>query len=783
VPLVEPDYRGLFEAAPGLFLVLRPDLTIVAVSNAYLDATMTRRHEILGRGIFEVFPDNPDDLAATGVSNLRASLDRVRASHLPDTMAIQKYDIRRPDADGGGFEERHWSPVNSPVLGADGELAYIIHRVEDVTEARMAERAMAEQAALIDHAHDAILTLAIDRRITFWSAGAVSTYGYTAAEATGRVVHELLGTVFAVSHEATDEILLDSGTWEGELRQTRKGGSEIVVSSRQVLRRGPDGQPAAILEINRDVTGVRIAEHRLQEAFETVLDPLLVLDPVRDVDGRVTDFRFVVANKPMLAMFGPTVRADLLNRSFGAMLERLGLPVAERIAVYAGVLERGLPLEQLNAETDLQDGRGPRIFDYRIAPVGNSVTVYARDVTEIRLAQRALESARAEAEQARDQAERANRAKTEFLSRMSHELRTPLNAILGFSQLLEMDPLSDDQRESVAYISGAGRHLLDLINEVLDISRVESGQMTISPEPVAVGDLLDELAALVRPLAGGRKVTLDTSEVTAAGYVVADRQRLKQVLLNLLSNAVKYNREGGRITVRSEHVGEDRLRIEIVDTGYGIAPEYLDRLFHPFDRLGAEQGSVEGTGMGLALSKGLVEAMAGALGAESTLDVGSTFWVELPLAEGPIERYERTRPHAADEAAPDGPPRVILQIEDNVASVKLVQRIVERRPDIELIAAMQGRLGLDLAREHRPDLILLDLHLPDMSGHEVLRLLQSFPETRHLPVVVLSADATETQVARLIDAGAFGYLTKPLDVAAFLRMVDLAVHDGARTAL
>jgi PAS domain S-box-containing protein len=382
---------------------------------------------------------------------------------------------------------------------------------------------------------------------------------------------------------------------------------------------------------------------------------------------------------------------------------------------------------------------------------------------------------------AREEAERANRAKTEFLSRMSHELRTPLNAILGFTQLLEMDPLSDDQRESLAYISRAGRHLLELINEVLDISRVESGQMTISPEPVAVSDLVTELAEIVRPLADRRSLTLDTTEATNSGYVVADRQRLKQVLLNLLSNAVKYNREGGRITVRCDRVGEERLRINVIDTGYGIPPEYLDRLFHPFDRLGAEQGSVEGTGMGLVLSKGLVEAMAGVLGLESTLDVGSTFWVELPLAEGPIERYERTHPPDTIEAAPSRPPRVILQIEDNLASVKLVQRIVERRPDIEVLAAMQGRLGLDLAREHRPDLILLDLHLPDMSGHEVLRLLKSYPETRRLPVVVLSADATQTHVARLTDAGAFGYLTKPLDVAEFLRMVDSAVHDDART--
>lgn len=386
----------------------------------------------------------------------------------------------------------------------------------------------------------------------------------------------------------------------------------------------------------------------------------------------------------------------------------------------------------------------------------------------------AMRRARARAKRAEEEAVAANLAKSEFLSRMSHELRTPLNAILGFSQLLELDSLTPEQAENVSYIAKAGRHLLELIDEILDISRIESGRITISPEPVAVGDLLTELAALVGPLADGRKVSLDATDATCSSHVLADRQRLRQVLLNLLSNAVKYNREGGSVAVRCGPVGADRMRIAVIDTGYGIAPEHLDRLFRPFERLGAEQGAIEGTGMGLALSKGLVEAMGGSIGVDTTLDVGSTFWVELGLVEGPVERYERTRV-VGGESPVERPRRVVLQIEDNLSNQKLVERIVSLRPSYELMTAMQGRLGIELAREHRPDLILLDLHLPDLAGHEVLRLLKAHPDTWAIPVVVVSADATRAQVKRMGEAGVFGYLTKPLDVAEFLAVLDRAV--------
>jgi CheY-like chemotaxis protein len=355
---------------------------------------------------------------------------------------------------------------------------------------------------------------------------------------------------------------------------------------------------------------------------------------------------------------------------------------------------------------------------------------------------------------------------------MSHELRTPLTAILGFSQLLEMDDLTDDQRTSVSHILKAGRHLLDLINEILDISRIETGQMTISAEPVAVAELLEEVVAVLTPLAGSRRVQVGT-DIGRGAHVMADRNRLRQVLTNVLSNAIKYNREGGTVSIACGPGEEGRLRIAIRDTGYGISPEHLDRVFRPFDRLGAELGTVEGTGIGLALASGLVAAMGGSMRVESQLDAGSTFTIDLALAEGPLERYERTA--TADPLTRGGPRRVVLQIEDNQSNVKLVERIMQRRPAIELLTAPTGRSGLQLAASRLPNLVLLDLHLPDLPGHEVLRELKLNTATRHIPVVVVSADATSAQVSRLQQSGVFGYLTKPLDVAEFLATVDRAV--------
>ncbi len=435
-------------------------------------------------------------------------------------------------------------------------------------------------------------------------------------------------------------------------------------------------------------------------------------------------------------------------------------------------------------------GQRARLYD---APFGVSLLVVVSIATltaliwwnawalhGVDLARRAAEDAVRRSER---EAERANHAKSEFLSRMSHELRTPLNAILGFAQLLEMDRLTGEQRDNVHQILTGGKHLLDLINEVLDLARIEAGRLSVSVEPVAVQEVVQESLDLIVPLGVEKGVRFEGSPRGAPDWhVLADRQRLKQVLLNLLANAVKYNRSGGAVTLAYAVTAVGRLRVEVRDTGPGIPAEKLGHVFTPFERLGAERSGVEGTGLGLALSKRLVEAMGGTVGVDSRVGHGSTFWVEFPMVDAPLAGSENPAAAPPAPASPDGgqPSRCILYIEDNPSNVKLVERLLVRRPAIRLLSVMQGGLGLSLARQHRPDLILLDLHLPDIPGDEVLRRLQGDPQTRGIPVVVISADATRRRVQQLTAAGAREFLTKPLDVARFLAVLDDILSNGAR---
>jgi signal transduction histidine kinase/ActR/RegA family two-component response regulator len=550
----DADFRTIFESAPSLCVVLDPQFRIVAASDSHLRATMTVRTEIMGRDVFDVFPDNPHDPDATGVTNLRASLVRVRQHAVADTMAIQKYEIGNP-AEPGGFENRYWSVCNSPVLGADRQLIYILNEVQDVTEF---------------------------------------------------------------------------------IRLQQQG-------------RNPDKLTA----------GLRDRTQRMQ--------------------------------------------VEILRSS-----------------------------------------------------------------AELHSANQALRA--------------ANEAKNEFLSRVSHELRTPLTAILGFSQLLSLDELSTEHRDWITTVLTAGQHLLTLLDDILDISHIEDGHLSTSIEPIPVTTVITDVLSLSRPLADAGGVRLSAPpRLPTDLYVAADHKRLRQVLLNLLSNAIKYNHPTGTVHVTVEHPADQRLRIRVTDTGRGIPPNALGKLFTPFERLDAAQAGIAGTGLGLALSRQLMHAMHGTLEASSLPGQGSTFWLDLPTAEPvttdqlpaqPDNLAPLHRDPGAGGGAASSDEKRVLYVEDMVENMRLVERILTRRPAVTLIPAMLGAIAQDLARDHRPHLILLDLHLPDITGEEVMRRLQADPTTSRIPILVLSADATQDHIDRLLATGATAYLTKPFAFGDLLHTID-----------
>ena len=529
---------------------------------------------------------------------------------------------------------------------------------------------------------------------------------------------------------------------------------------------------ASALESNRDERAqaeqaLRDSEARLQ----AILDNSTAVIFVKDLRGR-----HMLINRRFEDLLG-VGSEDILGKTTA---ELLGADIARALdANDRRVVEAGEPIEA--EEVIPQHGEDHTYLSIKFPlrdPVSGSVYAVcgmSTDITDRKRAERI-------AEEAKREAEAANQAKSRFLSRMSHELRTPLNAILGFGQVLELDDLSDAQSESVEQILKGGRHLLQLINEVLEISRIEAGELPISMEPVdvqlAVGDVVELMGPLAAERGIGVNVTIDDS---APPYARADNQRLRQVLLNLFSNGIKYNRPHGSLSISLRRSSEGRVRLVVADTGLGIAPDQLPRLFNPFDRLSADERDVEGTGLGLALSERLVEAMGGTIAVESEVGTGTTFSVELEAAEAQVAGHDQDGVGSAEpDAIPGSGRRTVLCIEDNVSNVKLLERIFSRMPGVDLLAAGQGSLGIELAHQHRPDLILLDLNLPDTTGDEVLRELQRHEATRRIPVVVLSADATERQVERLLGMGVRDYLTKPFEVKRLLEVVDQALNARAR---
>lgn len=621
---------------------------------------------------------------------------------------------------------------------------------------------------LLESAPDAMVIVDGKGRIVLVNAQMEKLFGYDREELVGSPIEILIPERLSETHRQHRSGYLAHPARRPmgadlELRGRRSDGTEFPVDISLSPLETEEG--LLVAASIREVTDRRRVEEELRRS-ETLFRGLLEAAPdaivIVDADARIA-----LVNGQTEKLFGYS-RGELVGQPIESLLPdrfRDGHR-AHRDGYLAAPTARpmGVDLELLGRRKDgIEVPVNISLSPYETAQ-GTLVLSAIRDVTE----NKRVES---EIRRLAEEAARANAAKSEFLSRMSHELRTPLNAIIGFAQLLELDRLEPAQDEGVKHILRAGRHLLSLINEILDVSQIESGAFALSLEPVSVNGVVDEALDLIAPLAAERPVTIRVSgHGEHPAFVFADQQRLLQVLLNLLGNAVKYNEPGG--TVEISWTGDAReVSIAVRDGGAGIAAEDLEHIFSPFERLSAGATATEGTGLGLAVAQSLVVAMEGTIEVQSTPGVGSTFTVRLRAAAA--NGMPGDAP-AADRSGVDAlsARRTVLHIDDNLTGQRVVERLVRRLPGITIVSSSYGHYGLELARRERPDVILLDLHLPDLPGEEVMRRLQDDAATRDIPVVIVSADASRETARRLTAAGASTLVSKPIDADVLLAVLD-----------
>jgi PAS domain S-box-containing protein len=550
---------------------------------------------------------------------------------------------------------------------------------------------------------------------------------------------------------------------------------------------GADGRLIGFLLIGTDNTARKqveaeqaLLDQRLRDQqfytrslIESNIDPLITTDP----RGMISD-----VNHQMETLAGRT-RDELIGAPFKSCFTE---PQRAQDAITRVLRESKVTNYELTALA--RDGKETVVsfnattFHDRDRKL-QGVFAAARDVTERKHFEHALQQSNVDLQTAREAAEKANRAKSEFLSSMSHELRTPLNAVLGFAQLMasEVPPPAAHQQRSIDQILKGGWYLLRLINEILDLAMIESGKVTMSQESMSMADVLQDCKGMIEPQATKRGIAMSFPKFDNVFYIHADRTRVKQVMINLLSNAIKYNGSGGSVTVQCVVSGKHRVRISVKDTGAGLSADQLAQLFQPFNRLGQEDGGEEGTGIGLVVTKQLVELMGGLIGVESAVGVGTVFWVEFAAATAPaLENIEEVslarRPLGAREL---GDQPTLLYVEDNPANLALVEQLIERRGDLKLLTAIDAHLGIELARAYLPDVILMDINLPGMSGYGALKHLRDDPVTAHIPVLALSANAVPRDIEKGLEAGFFRYLTKPIRVREFMDALDVALRHAA----
>ncbi len=684
------------------------------------------------------------------------AIDRLRGDYLSD------YEMRQKEVD----RYHNWLVAISAlciasVLGALAGLAGATAKLRNALRTLEFQQFALDQHAIVSIAD-------VKGRITYANRKFRDISGYSTAELLGQN-HRIVKSDHHTPefYQSMWRTVARGEVWHGEIMNRAKNGNPYWVASTIVPSIDTRGKPFQYVSIRTDISRRKAAEERLREEREflssltdTLGDGVYVLD----TDGRCT-----FLNPEGERLLGWSAD-ELLGRGIHNLVHNKtaegGTCAASDCPIKRTVMEN----RTFRADSEVFLHRDGTAFPVSVVSVplnsngrlSGSVTIF-RDISEQKHREQDLR-------QARDEAERASRAKSEFLSSMSHELRTPMNAILGFAQLMQVqDDLSEENQEFVGEILKAGRHLLELINEVLDLAKIEAGRIDLFPEAVDCLELLDECLALTTPLAADRGISVQVAPAhRLRSGVWGDRTRFKQVLINLLSNAIKYNREGGSVDISLVETVDDRLQIRVKDTGPGIPQEQQQGLFEPFTRAVSDGQAIEGTGIGLVISRRLAQMMGGALDFESSSENGSCFWVELPRTT--LEANEDAENSIAGKDAPKAPSRshTVLYVEDNPANLKLVEVILSRLPDLQLLSAPDPELGLDLARGHDPDLIILDINMPKMNGFDVLRILRDDPDLAHKPVFALSANAMSQDMEKALEAGFDHYLTKPIDVTRFL---------------
>ena len=686
----------------------------------------------------------------------------------------------------------------------------------DNTARKQAEEALlragALQSAIFNSAN--FSSIATDARgvIQIFNVGAERMLGYAAAVVVDRITPANISDPQEVIERAESLSLeLDAAIAPGfealvfkasrgiediyELTYIRKDGSRFpAIVSVTALR---DAQDAIIgyLLIGTDNTArkqveaeqalldqsLRDQQFYTRSLIESNIDALMTTDP----RGIISD-----VNQQMVALTGCT-RDEMIGAPFKNYFtdQKRAEAGIKRVLREGKVTDYELTaIRRDGSQTDVS--YNATLFYDRDRNL-KGVFAAARDVTERKQIERTLNENNVELESAKAAAEKANLAKSDFLSSMSHELRTPLNGVLGFAQLMESatPPPSPAQQRSISQILKGGWYLLRLINEILDLAMIESGKVTISAEPMSLAEVLLDCNVLIGPQAQGRGIGLVFPSFNEELYIHADLTRVKQVMINLLSNAIKYNRPGGVVTVRYERSSTATIRILVADSGNGLDPLQLEQLFQPFNRLGQEEGTEEGTGIGLVVTKQLVELMNGTIGVTSEPGIGTEFWVEFPVSAAPAFA---DAPHGvtfsdavAEVAAPLAPSkqRTLLYVEDNPANMELVEQLIARRSDLKLLTAINGHLGIVMARALQPDLILMDINLPGLSGFGALKILRNDPSTASIPVIALSANAVPRDIERGMEAGFFRYLTKPIKVREFMDALDVTLEFAQRQGL